>query len=313
MFTTLKTSLNVALHRDVHNVAVSYPPHISNSTRKFLRHQLDAAGFIVLSTFRRPWLLDNELEPQWKDECNVLLIELNTAVLEMSLMESDYGVVTVAGYEARVDLAEEVAALKVIEARTASTTAGRENLQDLDQAHARALKTDLVHEWRDYGRITDELRYALPGNAWGGWTAGDSFPRGSAKEKADDMDFVDWKEGRREEAVRSALEAFMAGNTRDWLGRSNYTLPLSEVQVLLSGDASRADFQMVRRAIRGSKMLNEMRRPDGPVAPMYMAAYGAAKIGRLKMYAMCIGCEPYILENREIEEGARWKRGMGYA
>ena len=150
-FSDLKNSLNGALNRDVGEeyVLFTYPMYLPKSARDRLREQIDAAGFTTLPMQPLPIIATKAISDVSFGGDTILWIELGGAAFEMALLDIDAGVVETLAYEARLDLGEDVVALRIIKQETNGAL-----IDFLDTTTIAAVKLELQELQRELYKAT---------------------------------------------------------------------------------------------------------------------------------------------------------------
>lgn len=246
IFSQLKRDLSVALQGAPTNTVVGYPAHASDKMRLLVRSELNSAGSKTLGMYKRPALAVSEQRFDVGNEVFnshlVLFVDLSAASLELAVLLIEYSTVETLAYSALPGLGEDAHALRIIESLTQIP-----NLDRFDPTAVRSVMTQLQH-------FRDSLDpYAV-----------DSVDFSALKSDRITMSSFNQSiqqrvEIRTKHEILQSLESFVIAHT--YTGgpqpESGPYKPLRSdlTEMLVTGDASRAGFTSLMRAISNSTVL----------------------------------------------------------
>lgn len=272
IFSRLKTDVVKALGRDIKTAVVGVPVYTTSATRQSLREQLQKAGFNVLATVRLPALLISthgfDTEARKREEHTILVVDLNRASLDITILTTQYGTADVLGFETYPALGEEALDLALLE-----SVAG-EHLGNGEPSTIAAVlpKIRLFLETQGTADEPQDLDVSPLGSTSA------SVPPIAVTQQV--RNGVANAEEEHFQNIRSGLEAFISNHTRktDPRDGSHWIPLLSELTAIsLSGDASSRSFASLRRVIASSATVSKLEdlAADGP-PPVEIGARGAA-------------------------------------
>lgn len=272
IFSRLKTDVVKALRRDIKTAVVGVPIYITPATRQSVREELQKAGFNVLATVRLPALSISthgfDAEARKREEHTILVVDLNRASLDISILTTQYGTVDILGFETHPALGEEALDLALLESIVG------EHLGNSKPSTVAAVLPKIRLFLETQG-TADEPQH-LDVSPLGSTSA--SVPHIAVTQQVHNG--VANAEEEHLQNIRSGLEAFISKYTRKTNPRdgSPWMPSLSELTAIsLSGDASGRSFSSLRRVIASSTTLSKLEdlAADGP-PPVEIGARGAA-------------------------------------
>lgn len=269
-FTTLKSKVDKALGKDTANVVVGLPVYLSTETREQVRLALEKAGFKVRSTIRQPALASTVFDfyrPAARRDFTytVLVVEYNRASLDLAITPSAHGASDVLAHVSYPKCGEDALDLQV---------AG------LLQNTSTGTHTIIGHSFTSPTTLAKEIRIqrSLATNA-------------TDFESRTNLTHFHYHqiskiERQHHASMRSTLENFV----QDYSTQLTYNtsvgygaLLTDDSHLMISGDASDASFEELRRSLLVSEVQWPLADTKDSPNPMKVAAKGAAIEARRRL------------------------------